>query len=551
MLVSRRRPLRWLLSFVLGLAFITLAYFMLLEPLAVAACQQLGPEWLNHLVAKDADRSVANYLSVGRLFLSRFLVLYFVGFGAAAAWSFRRPLRNRMTAFAKEPGSPINLAVFRIAVFAVLYLKTEPKSVELFASFPAELRKLPHLGGIVLRLLPFDPEIAHGVAYALKAVCVFGMFGLASRSSALIAALLAFYVLGLQQSYGNVSHYHHLIWFALLLAVSRCGDALSLDALLASRPGNWKSRLLGPSPAVIYGVPLRFVWLLFGVIYFFPGFWKFWNCGYAWGLSDNLRLQLYHEWARLGDWRPIFRIDEYPMLLTLGGMSTLVFEMGFVFSIFSSRTRLWGTAAGLVFHNMANMFLTISFWYLQWLYVAFVPWDRLLKHRGNSKALPAAVSSLPRRLVWLGIGLLVVNIGLGATHQTQCWPCACYPTFAYSLGEERREIQLCRVEPDGGERSIPIAEVRQSIQDNRWDGLVGVALSDNPPQQEKIEALGWVLSRILDKKDFPLRLYEVHRSVLLDQPAGLATQKRLLYEFPLQQEPPELASSPQLDRNRK
>ncbi len=240
-----------------------------------------------------------------------------------------------------------------------------------------------------------------------------GILGLGSRFCAFSAACLAYYVLGFQQSFGKVDHFHHLIWFALLLSVSRCGDALSIDALFNRRQSSWSSRFWGPPPSVVYGLPLRFVWLLFGVIYFFPGFWKFWKCGYAWGLAENLQLHLFDKWTFLGDWRPALRFDQYPLLLTLGGLGTFLFEMGFVFLIFTRRTRYLAVAVGLIFHTMTNMTLVISFWFLQGLYVCFIPWDRLLRLRSTSTAVqksntaeqnpsriePKSLAVFPRQLV--------------------------------------------------------------------------------------------------------------------------------------------------------
>jgi hypothetical protein len=532
--------LRWLVAFAGGLTLLSLAYFYVAEPLLVAACQQRGPSWLNQLFASHANRPLTDFVNVCRIYFSRSLLLYCAAFGAAAAWRHRLAVRRRWNIFINEPGSAINLAIFRIAVFATLFFLADPKIVELFASFPIELQKLPSPGGSFLRLFPWNPEAALCGTYLLKTICVLGMLGIGSRLCAFSAACLAYYVLGFEQSFGKVDHFHHLIWFALLLAVSRCGDALSIDALMARRESSWTTRWRGPPLSVVYGLPLRFVWLLFGVIYFFPGFWKFWNCGYAWGLAENLQLHLFSKWTFLGDWRPVLRFDQYPLLLTLGGLGTFLFEMGFVFLIFSRRTRYIAVAAGIAFHNMTKMALVISFWFLQGLYVAFIPWDRLLKLRTTSTVESKSPAALPRQLVWMGTALLAVNIAFGITRRESGWPFACYPTFAYSLSRVQRGIELYRVESSGQEHPIPMNLIQQAIPEHAVRSLLFMTFADSLPEQKKIEAWQVASRSVVGNEDCLLRLYEINRSVFPDQANNPPSEKKLLFEFPLKQPPVEL-----------
>ncbi|MFE1744162.1 hypothetical protein [Coleofasciculus sp. H7-2] len=111
------------------------------------------------------------------------------------------------------------------------------------------------------------------------------MIGLFSRTSALLTAFIGFYALGIPQFFGKVDRDHHLLWFSAILAASRCGDYFSGDAIFTA----WKRADRGvvepPSSSSIYALPLRFVWLLLGIIYFFLGFWKFWT-----GLSAKIAI---------------------------------------------------------------------------------------------------------------------------------------------------------------------------------------------------------------------------------------------------------------------
>ena len=548
--LGKRLGLRWFVAFAGGVTLLSLAYFFVVEPLLVVACQQRGPSWLNRLFT-SSDRSVTDLVNASRIYFSRSLLIFCIAFGAAAAWRNRDTVRRRWNDFINEPGSAINLAVFRIAVFATLFFLVDVKTVELFASFPVELQKLPSPGGNFLRLLPWNPEVALWATYILKTICVLGILGVGSRLCAFSAACLAYYVLGFQQSFGKVDHFHHLIWFTLLLATSRCGDALSVDALLARRNSSWTERWWGPPPSVVYGLPLRFVWLLFGVIYFFPGFWKFWKCGYAWGLAENLQLHLFSQWKFLGDWRPVLRFDQYPLLLTLGGLGTFLFEMGFVFLVFTRRTRYIAIAVGLAFHTVTNMTLVISFWFLQGLYVAFVPWDRFFKLHTTSPAEPKSIVAIPRQLAWMGTALLAVNIAFGITRQERGWPFACYPTFSYSVSDVQRGFELCKVASSGEEQPLPVNLVEQTIQEQAARSLLIMTFADRLPEQKKLEAWQLASQSVLGNEDCRLRLYEVSRSIFPDKANLPPREKKLLFEFQSQHAPLELTSGPPLGRNMK
>src|SRR3989442_9968884 len=89
-----------------------------------------------------------------------------------------------------------------------------------------------------------------------------------------------------------------------------------------------------PVSSIAYALPLRFVWLLMGVIYFSAGFWKIWTGGYQWAWSDNPRNIMYNKWMELSGWVPVFRVDHYPMLYKVSGVCTLVFELSFILLIF-------------------------------------------------------------------------------------------------------------------------------------------------------------------------------------------------------------------------
>lgn len=278
---------------------------------------------------------------------------------------------------------PINLAVFRFVFFVTIFSSVNVSEVVWFSQFPAELRFAPTGLGWLLHYLPINATWATVSSTLFRVFCFMGMIGLFTRTSTLLTLILGFYVLGIPQFFGKVSHYHHLIWFSMVLAGSKCADAFSCDAIFAA----WKRADHGitdpPAPSRIYALPLRFVWLLMGIIYFFPGFWKFGWSGLNWGLGENLKFRLYKTWIELGDWTPFFRIDQYPLLYKMAGMGTIVFEMSFILLIFFPRLRILAALGGLAFHNLTNIFMRIPFWWLQTCYVALFDWNAIFSRIGR------------------------------------------------------------------------------------------------------------------------------------------------------------------------
>ena len=316
-----------------------------------------------------------------------FLILIAVAliFLAIKNW---KQVKNTVHEFFAESDHPLNLAVFRIVIFATLiyfvgfYKFANISTIVWYSQIPKQLQFLPGNLGWLFEYLPLNPETARVTGILFLIFCFTGLIGLFSRTSALLVTILGFYVLGIPQLWGKVNHYNHLLWFPAILALSRCGDFLSVDAVInAWKRGN-KGVVDSPNSSRIYALPLRFVWLLIGVNYFFPGFWKVWASGYVWFWSDNLAFHMYRKWFELDGWTPLFRIDRYPLLYRTSAFWTVVWELAFIFILFLPRWRLFSILMGLVFHNATQLFMRISFWTLQICYVAFFNWYKIFHRFG-------------------------------------------------------------------------------------------------------------------------------------------------------------------------
>ncbi|MFY9619537.1 MAG: DCC1-like thiol-disulfide oxidoreductase family protein [Pyrinomonadaceae bacterium] len=279
--------------------------------------------------------------------------------------------------------APVNLALFRIVFFVVVLFSFSVNNVAWFGSLPAELRFPPTGLRAIIAGIPINESFARSISVALVIVCLACIFGLFTRGAIIICLALSLYVLGVPQFFGKINHYHHLIWFMAVLAASPCSDVLSLDAVWKSWKRADRGNTAPPEASQAYALPLRFIWLLMGVIYFSAGFWKVWTAGVGWAWSDNPRNMMYNKWMELSGWTPIFRIDHYPLLYKLSATATILFELSFIFLIFFASVRYLAPIGGLLFHNMTNVFMRISFWNLQACYVAFVDWNRLFRFFGR------------------------------------------------------------------------------------------------------------------------------------------------------------------------
>lgn len=345
-------------------------------------------EPLNRVFAEHAARNpdlatLEHYQHRGRVHLTRALFALLVGELLVLAWLRREAVVRAVRDYFGAEAAPLNLAIFRIVVPTCLFVLVGLEGPAWFATIPPELEKIPTGAGWIHAFGPSDPDVVSTLVLIFRIACVTTALGLFSRTSALVCTVLGLHLLGLPQFFGKVNHYHHLLWFVAILSVCRSGDVLALDAWRRAWRRADRGVVAPPGPSRAYGLPLRISWLMFGVLYFFPGFWKLWQSGIDWAISDNMRNQLYWKWHDLGGWTPFIRIDGIPGFTELGGLGTFVFEMGFILALFHPTIRRFAIAAGLGFHIGVKLFMNIFFWTVLAVYVVFVDWDRWLRRLGR------------------------------------------------------------------------------------------------------------------------------------------------------------------------
>ena len=427
----------------------------------------------------DPDvRTLGYFIENGTSVLMRLsLVLSAAG---VALLLLRRSLAIRIAQFFDASERPEILALFRIAVAAGFLVWISVTPVSPFLSVP-EIFIVPPPGmGWAVSLLPLDPDLLVALQIILFVSSVLLLVGLRTPIAATVTTVAGVILLGFPQFFGKVDHYHHLIWFAALLSVSRAGDAWSVDAILRNK----KVRRGTPGPSREYALPLRVAMVLIGCMYLFPGIWKIIIGGWAWP-AETIRFQLYAKWMSL-DWLPSLRIDQSLMFLTAAGLGVIAFECFFLLALLHERWRQRIAFGGILFHISVWLMMGINFWSLIICYVVFLD-SRILGRFGllnqmQEGAFPGTIRHEsdgdpgPRlRLVrYLGGALLGLSFLSGAT-LTDSWPIAVYPTFAGVPEPNAFVLSLQIEEQEGNRREIrPLREAgfRDLFGASRAEGLV-------------------------------------------------------------------------------
>ena len=478
------------------------------------------------------------YPIVGRIAVTRVCIVLCWIWGAAMTLLHHRTLGRRLYAFLSQPDSAYNLAAARIVMFLLVYQKAA-----VIPSFVATVDQAlldPPLGvGWIIELIPPETGTVTTLSTLLQVAALFATLGILTRITAPMTAILAIYVLCVPNLFGKVNHYHQILWIPLILSASPCGDALSVDAVIARIRGQ---RGWVPQRSTAYGTPLRAAALTLGIIYFFPGLWKLWAAGFDWFSAENMRLMLWHKWAERPDWLPPFRIDGHPMLLWLTGFGTILLELSFIVLMGRRWTRTLAVVAGVGFHASVMIFMNINFYTLVCTYVVLIDWAALfgiVKRRETPAVSSVPLPGKPGLAVLLVTGVLMAgNLFMGVTRNSDGWPFACHPTFAARRWSENVDIVTARAVTAQGEQvSIDfLSQLRARLRTSRAYKSTRSVLFERD-QDEKARRLQGLWKTIESDIELPsgaraIRFYRARRSLNPDAPPNDELVE-ILYEIPL------------------
>lgn len=332
-------------------------------------------------------------------------------------------VKSSVLKFLCKPELPYALSLTRILFFLSLIF-TYSFQVQSEGLGQLERVSLPLIGWLVQNI-PISPDI-HYTLRVLGILCaVMIVIGYRTRFFLLLNMFLVFYIISIPHFFGKLAHEQLIIWMSWILAVSPCYEVFSVDAKLSRKP-------LMIRKSSDYGFHLKVIWLHFGLIYFYAGYYKLWKCGFDWALTGSMINQIQIEWFEHFDKVPSFRLDKFPALAMFGGLSVIVFELAFPFLLFSRIGRWSAVVGGLALHNFLGKLMYIAFKQLQTAYLVFIPWNWVAIKLRPSLAHVKTTSTelrLTQTRVLFPIFVLSMNLIFGAFNLNS-YPFSIYPTYS-------------------------------------------------------------------------------------------------------------------------
>lgn len=378
-----------------------------------------------------------------QLWISRFFLITTLSLALLLFFRNRNKLIN-------EISSPLPLALLRIVFFSVFFIGGIIRFNELLSSFGffvefANAKNLPDtISSAFWSLIPYSQNTIRVALIGLIIAAFFSLVGFKTKFFIFLFAILAIYIFALPNLTGKINNNQDVFWIPLLLAFSGCGDIWSIDALIKLKSKRISNSLV-KSPH--YSMAIFTIWVMLGICYFFPGFWKWWNCGLDWALTENVKYQMYNKWFSLGHFTPFFRIDYYPLLYKAAGLITLWFELFFIFLLPFKKARKIGITGGLMLHLSIWIFMDIFFIFFIMSYLAFFNYDRIwekVKNRtlGTSQKPFKLLTNAPLTIITV---CLLGGFGLFGILRIDSWPFSCYPKFETRLSNtiDYMLVELC------------------------------------------------------------------------------------------------------------
>lgn len=342
---------------------------------------------------------------------------------------YRVPIAAYLKNFFLEPQLPYSISIFRILFFSYLafiyYIEYSMlPTVSLSNKVP-----LPLIGWLI-DILPINADIYICFLYLGIVCCLFIVIGFKTRFFLIINSICVFYIIATPNFFGKLWHEQFVIWIVWFFMFSRCYDVFSIDAFIN------KTAIV---KSANYTFPIRFVWIQFGIIYFWAGFYKLWDSGFEWSFGSSMINQVQLEWVQAYDKVPGVRIDQYPIVLYLGGLLVIIFELAYILFVLRPKWRWISFFGGLLMHNLIGYFMYISFrTLLQIFYIFYIDFNSLFSKIKSKFAIQNGFSKVS---LFSGISILIFNFFFGMFH-IDTYPFSSYPSYSAIIPDQVKIIEF-------------------------------------------------------------------------------------------------------------
>jgi len=297
-----------------------------------------------------------------------------------------------------DPRPATDLAVSRVLFFTLAFAYYLPQDFSEWGTVSPELW-MPTTLFRIFALPALPAAVIHGIQIVFKTALALAAIGLATRIAMPVACACAFYLLGLPQNFGQIQHFDTLVVLVCaILAVSRAGDAWSVDGWLADRRG--RSPV---APSGEYTWPIRAIWVMTAVIFFAAGFSKLRHSGLRWIFSDHLAIVLVRHQYFVSDGDPLTTwgpaIAAHPWAARLMAAIAVGTELFYPLTLVSARARLIFVPAGIAFLIGIRMLMGPTFEPFVMCSVFWVPWSAVLARVRTAVEARRARQSVARSVI--------------------------------------------------------------------------------------------------------------------------------------------------------
>jgi hypothetical protein len=149
--------------------------------------------------------------------------------------------------------------------------------------------------------------------------------------------------------------------------------------------------------------------------------------------------QVQLEWVQAYDKVPGVRIDHYPIILYLGGLLAILFELTYILFILRPKWRWISVFGGLIMHNLIGYFMYISFLtLLQIFYVFYIDFNQFFVKFKDKVAIEKGFSKLS---FYSGITIILINVFFGMFH-IDSYPFSSYPSYSAIIPDKVKIIDF-------------------------------------------------------------------------------------------------------------